>query len=59
MKPAKQVRVAAKLRKLADLWKGGVKIAQKAASHVLVVGDCVGTQSQGKSLNMSLENLIE
>jgi hypothetical protein len=59
MKPTEHVWVAAEFGDLTELWKGGMKIAQKPASHAPVLSDCTGTQSQGESLEMSFENLIE
>jgi len=42
-----------------DLWKRGAKITQEAAGSVLVLDNGEGLQSQGKSLDLSFENLFE
>ena len=57
--PAEEVSVSAQLRYPPDLRKGRVEIDQKTVGHAAVLGDGVALQSEGESLNMRFENLIE
>ena len=56
--PAEQMRIAAKLRRPADLRKSGLKIAEEPMGHTSIVGHGVAAQSQGQRLEMCFEDLF-
>lgn len=51
--------IAAKLREPLDLRKSAMKIAQETVGHASVIGNGVAAQGQGKSLDVSCEDLVE
>ena len=57
--PAEQMGIAAKLHEPADLWEGGVKIAEEAVGHTSIVGDGIAAQSQRQRLDVRFEDLFE
>jgi len=57
--PTEQMGIAAKLREPADLWEGGVKIAEEAVGHTSIVGDGIAAQSQRQRLDVRFEDLFE
>ena len=51
--------IAAELCELADLGKGGVKIAHEPPGNTLIFGHGEGLQSQREGLDLRFENLFE
>jgi hypothetical protein len=57
--PAEQMGVTAELREAAEVRKGGVEIAEEATGDTSILDYRVVPQSEGESLDVSCEDLIE
>jgi hypothetical protein len=53
------MRIAAELRKAANLWEGCTEIGEEAAPNVSISSHGIGPQAEAKSLDMRFEDLFE